>query len=110
MAISENIQVITERISDEINNSPDGHSDTAWTVHGLAMNAILGGIEDWVNYMKMFANSPAELARLIPTEIDPEDKVEERRSARAYLAANGMCTEATTPNMQMRVTTDLDGQ
>ena len=108
MSIRDNIQEVSETIADEIaNNAP---SQTALYVHKLATNAILGGPEDWVNYMKMFAKTPEELARLIPLEPDPEDPTEREklRSARAYLAANGMCTEMTTPHMDLRVTDDLN--
>ncbi|HJZ80570.1 MAG TPA: hypothetical protein VKD91_09495 [Pyrinomonadaceae bacterium] len=107
MAISERIQRIAETIADEVRNSPGNPSPTAQNLHQLATKAILGGIEDWVNYMKLFAdpNNPAELARLIPTDGTTD---EARQTARAYLAANGMCTEQTTENLQMRVTNNLD--
>jgi len=107
MAISDNIQVIAERVADEVQNNPP--SQTAKDLHDLATKAILGGIEDWVNYVKLFAdpNIPAELARLIPTDGTTDDK---HQAARAYLAANGMCTDLTTPNLMMRVTVDLDLQ
>lgn len=108
MSIRENIQEISERVADERDNNPP--SQTALHLHKLATNAILGGPEDWVNYMKYFAKTPEELARLIPLEPDPEDPVEREklRSARAYLAANGMCTEMTTPHTDLRVTDDLN--
>ena len=107
MAISDKIQEMAEKVKDESVNGP---SQTAKTLHGLATKAILGGIDDWVNYMKLFAdpNNPAELARLVPTADDPDDKRAERQTARAYLVANGMCTDETTGTLQMRVTKDLD--
>jgi len=105
MAISDKIQEYAERVQNEAPNSA-----TAQMLHGLAMKAILGGTEDWVNYMKLFADSdvPAELARLVPTAEDPEDKRADRQEARAYLVANGMCTDETTGTLQMRVTKRLD--
>jgi hypothetical protein len=107
MAISDKIQQTAEAIDAEINASPDGKSDTAQKLHQRATKAIIGGIEDWVNYMSFFADptKPAELARLIPTD---GTTGEDLQVARAYLVANGMCTEATTRNLQMRVTKQLD--
>ena len=108
MAISDKIQQIAERITDEVNGNPGGESPTAQNLHQLATKAILGGngTDDWVNYMKMFAAAnSAELARLIPTDGTTDVT---RQTARAYLVANGMCTEATTGNLQMRVTKDLN--
>ncbi len=107
MAISDKIQATAEKVKDEKSTSPNGISQTAQTLHQLATKAILGGIGDWVNYMKLFAdpNNPDELARLIPTDGTTDDV---RQTARAYLAANGMCTEATTGNLQMQVTKRLD--
>ena len=105
MAISDKIQEKAETITDEVNAT--GKSQTAWDLHQLATKAILGGATDWVNYMSLFADpaNPLELARLIPTDGTTDDK---RQTARAYLVANGMCTDATTPNLQMRVNKDLD--
>jgi len=108
MSIRDNIQEVSERVADEKLNNPP--SQTALLLHKLATNAILGGTEDWVNYMKMFAKTPDELARLIPTYPDPDDEAEREtlRSARAYLAANGMCTEMTTEHTDLRVTDTLN--
>ena len=108
MAISDKIQELAERVTNEANTNPP--SQTAQTLHELATKAIIGGIEDWVAYMKLFADpaNPAELARLIPTADDPDDKRAERQTARAYLVANGMCTDETTGTLQMSVTKKLD--
>lgn len=107
MAISDKIQEIAEKVTDEVNGNPGGQSPTAQNLHQLATKAILGGATDWVKYMSLFAdpNNPLELARLVPTDGTTDDK---RQTARAYLVANGMCTEATTGNLQMRVNKDLD--
>jgi len=113
MAISDNVREITEKIDNEANDlntplGPDGiRSDTARKVHGLAMNAILGGMEDRVRYMMLYAKTIDELARLIPTDGSNSD---EQRSARAYLVANGMCTDETTPHTDMGVGKALDPQ
>lgn len=106
MAISDTIQAIAEQVDKEANdpNIPLGpdkvRSATARKLHKLATAAILGGPEDWVAYMKQFATTDAELARLIPTDGDTDD---ERRTARAYLVANGMCTDTSTGNLAMKV-------
>jgi hypothetical protein len=109
MAISDNVREVSEKIDDEVNaNPPDANglrSTTAKEIHTLATNAILGGMQEWVAYMSKFAKTPEELARLIPIDGSTDDK---HRSARAYLVANGMCTDETTPHMQMRVTNELD--
>jgi hypothetical protein len=105
MAISDKIQAKAQTITDEVKAT--GNSQTAWDLHDLATKAILGGATDWVNYMSQFAdpNNPLELARLIPTDGTTDDT---RQTARAYLVANGMCTEATTGNLLMRVNKELD--
>ena len=108
MSISAKIQLMAETVRDERDGSATGISPTARNLHRLATNAILGGIEDWVNYMKLFADNSDELARLIPYQDDDPAHQEERRTARAYLVANGMCTEATTGNLLMQVTQKLD--
>lgn len=109
MSISAKIQAIAEAVATERDNPNNGGiSQTAQTLHGLATNAILGGSEDWVSYMEFISADPAELARLIPSEPDDTAHREERRTARAYLVANGMCTEATTGNLLMQVTQKLD--
>lgn len=107
MAISDKIQEIAEAVTNEAHANPGGQSPTAQNLHQLAMKAILGGATDWVNYMKLFADAgnPGELARLIPTDGTTDD---ERQTARAYLVANGMCTEATTGSLRMKVTNQLN--
>jgi hypothetical protein len=109
MAISDNVRDIAETIDDEVHtNEPDAdgiRSPTAKRLHGLAMAAILGGSEDWVAYMNEFAKTPTEMARLVPTDGSISPK---QRAARAYLVANGMCTDETTPHTQMHVDKDLD--
>jgi hypothetical protein len=55
--------------------------------------------------MNEFAKTPVEMARLVPTDGSISPK---QRSARAYLVANGMCTDETTPHTQMHVDKDLD--
>ena len=102
MAISEKIQKKAEDIDDERITNPNGPFPIAAEVQTKATNAILGGPEEWLEYVKMFAASPEELARLTPSEAT------EFRRPLAYLAANGMCGETTTGNLMNNVTVDLD--
>ena len=107
MAISDNIQAKAEAIDNERINNPNGPFPIAREVQTKATKAILGGIGDWVDYVRLFADpaSPAELARLVPTDGTTDDV---RQLARAYLAANGMCGETTTGNLKNNVTVKLD--
>jgi len=105
MAISDNIQEKAEAIQNEIAANPNGPFPIAAEVQDKATKAILGGISEWVNYMQLFAKSTADLARLIPTD-GTNDAV--RQTARAYLAANGMCGDTTTGNLKNNVTIKLD--
>ena len=106
MSIKTNIEAIAEKIKNEVQTG-GGVSQTARDVGLAARKAILGGTDDWVAYMRMFASpaNPAELARLIPTDGTTDDA---HQTARAYLAANGMCTETTTGNLLNNVTDKLN--
>lgn len=105
MAISDNIQSKAEAVEDERANNPQGPFPIAREVQTKATKAILGGTLDWIEYMKLFATNPDELARLIPTDGSTDD---DRQQARAYLAANGMCGETTTGILMNNVTIRLD--
>lgn len=89
MSIRSNIEGIMEQI--------DG-GDTALgnTVRSRAVAAIMAGTgsPEWENYMSMFSTSPAELARLLPT--DESEGVPEQDQARTYLVGNGTCGAETT--------------
>jgi len=103
MAISDNIKAKAKQVRDEVNNT--GVSPTAQDLHQKATRAIVGGIDDWVTYMQLFATNPAELARLIPTDGTTDD---EHQAARAYLVRNGMCTETSTGMILDNVDVQLD--
>ena len=105
MAISDNIRKKAEAIEDERVNNPNGPFPIASEVQKKATDAILGGTGDWVTYVRLFAVNGPELARLIPTDGTTDH---DRRQARAYLAANGMCGETTTGNLLQNVTIKLD--
>jgi hypothetical protein len=103
MAISDNIKAKAKQVRDEVDQ--DGVSPTALELHEKATRAIVGGIDDWVTYMQLFATNPAELARLIPTDGTTDD---DHQAARAYLVRNGMCTETTTGMILDNVEDKLD--
>ena len=112
MAISNNIDdkitaIRAERVAFE--DAPDDNKpDTPISneVERKATAAILGGTQDWIAFVTLFANDASELAKLIPT--DGTSEVAEKRKARAYLAANGMCGMTTGDNLKNNVTTKLD--
>ena len=56
--------------------------------------------------MTLFATNATELAKLIPT--DGTSEVPNKKRARAYLAANGMCGMTTGDNLKNNVTVELD--
>lgn len=110
MAISNNIDakinaIRQERIAFEESDEPKPGTPIGNEVEQKATSAILGGTQDWIAYVSLFATNDAELARLIPTDGTLDAT---RRKARAYLAANGMCGMTTGDNLKNGVTTDLD--
>lgn len=108
MPISDNIDakvavIIQEQDAWDLDpNTPTPVSDE---VKNKALNAILGGTQDWIAFVSLFKTTEKELARLIPTDgsTDPA-----RQEARAYLAANSMCAMGTTRRLKDNVTTKLD--
>lgn len=108
MAIDDNIKekrdaMRAERIAKQ--NNPAAPTPISEEVQSKATKAILGGIADYVDYMKLFAKNDAELARLIPTDGTTEP---ERQRARAYLVRNGMCGHGTGEQILDNVTTTLN--
>jgi hypothetical protein len=113
MPISVNIQEIADTIAAERIQSGNNTSKTADELHAKAVAAIFSGrlangqvSEAWQTYMNTFADTPDDLARLIPTDGSENDV--EKRDARAYLVANGVCTATSTMDLLNRVTTKLD--
>jgi hypothetical protein len=95
MSINTNILEKMQKIEEELAqiDDPTKPHPIADEVRNKALRAILGSAADWVIYMQLFAKTPEELARLIPTDGTHND--EEKNIARAYLAANGMCAPGT---------------
>ncbi|HEX5705987.1 MAG TPA: hypothetical protein VFX96_01730 [Pyrinomonadaceae bacterium] len=112
MSISSNIQEIVNRVEAELNATSDAEggpsSETAATLHVLSIGAIHGGNAsvEWRDYMSLFAKTPEELARLIPTDGTEGDA--SMREARAYLVRNGVCGPGTIMTLPTTVTTKLD--
>jgi hypothetical protein len=108
MAISNNIDAIVATIIEEEDSwNADNTVPTPVSndVKNKAVKAILGGTQDWVDFMSLFKTTDGELARLIPTD-GSTDAV--RQEARAYLAANAMCGMGTGRHLKNNVTTKLD--
>ena len=108
MSIQSNVQekideLEAERLEIDDDTLPHPKADEVRT---KAMSAILGSAADWVVYMQLYARTPAELARLIPTDNSGND--EKMNIARAYLAANGMCAPGTGRRLLDNVTDRLN--
>jgi hypothetical protein len=108
MNIDQNIQakadaIHAERLAHQVDPSvPTPISDE---VQSKAVNAILGSITDYVDYMRLFAADEVELARLIPTDGTTEP---ERQLARAYLVRNGVCGSGTGDHLLENVSVTLN--
>lgn len=108
MAIRDNIQekadlIHAERLAKQAD--PNAATPVSDEVQTKATSAIIGGTIEWVAYMRLFAKSDSELARLIPTDGTTDDT---RNQARAYLAANGMCGSGTGDKLLDNVTAKLN--
>jgi hypothetical protein len=71
-----------------------------------ALDAISGGPQQWVIYMREFAKTPEELARLIPTDGTETDAG--MNDARAYLVAKAPCGTDTVTTFEAGITAILD--
>ncbi len=89
MSIRSNIEEVMERIR-------GGDEVFGEDVRRLAVSAIKSGegSTSWAEYMSMFSKTPAQLARLIPTDVTKD--VYEKDVARTYLVGNGTCGVDTT--------------
>lgn len=109
MAISNNIDakvaaIILER--DAQAENPQAPTPVSNELSTKAIAAILGGTQDWIAFVSLFATNDTELAKLIPTDGSQGDSV--KREARAYLVANSMCTMGTGQHLKNNVTAKLD--
>ena len=102
MTIRDNIR---EKRTAVVAEQPNGGPVSA-KLKEKAIAAILGGAAEWVNYMRLFAKTPGELARLIPSDGTQDDA--EKREARAYLVANAVCAPGTTGDLERTVNDRFD--
>jgi hypothetical protein len=106
MTILANILARKKQIQDEIKVPPMGQSETADRLKRKGLDAIQGGPGKVVVYMKEFAVTAEELARLIPT--DGSEVRGDMNDARAYLIANGPCGVDTVSRLEVNITGILD--
>lgn len=106
MTIRANIQkVIDDLEADRIAHPPNG-GDFSKNFKEAAISAVLGGVDDYAAYMRRFAQTPGQIARLIPT--DGSHTNPDNREARAYLVSNGVCAPATATGLLNNVLDRLD--
>jgi hypothetical protein len=103
-SVNDKIQEIMIAIEAEKNNG--GPMPVADELKQKGMDAIMGGAQDWLEYMKLFADGPQALARLIPTDGTEYDPA--KRQARAYLVANSVCAPGTAGALADNVFDMLD--
>ncbi len=101
-----NILLRKQQIHDERVASGGTVSETSNRLKLKGLSAIRGGPAEWAIYMKEFANTPEELARLIPT--DGSHVRGDMNDARAYLVANGPCGTGTYNRLEVGISALLD--
>jgi hypothetical protein len=106
MTIRANIEAKIVEMQQEVEAHGSAGGDVSRQVKEGAINAIMGGAADWVAYMKLFANNPDQLARLIPSDGTEDDL--DKREARAYLVSNAICAPGTATNLIDNVFDRLD--
>ena len=106
MTIRANIEARIVEMQKEVDQLGKEGGEMSQKVKQGAINAILGGAKDYIAYMSLFANTPAELARLIPSDGTQDDPT--MRQARAYLVANAVCAPGTATGLTANVFDLLD--
>ena len=110
MTIKANIEEKIAQLQKEKAQIPPGAADQigprAKELKDLAIAAILGDKGAFIAYMKLFAKSPDELARLTATDGTEKDPI--KREARAYLVSNAVCAPGTTTGLNDNVFDLLD--
>jgi hypothetical protein len=107
MTIKANIEEKILQLQKEKDETPPGQiGPLNKEVKELAIAAVLGEKEDFIAYMKLYAKTPDDLARLIPTDGTENDPV--KREARAYLVSNAICAPATATGLIENVFGFLD--
>ena len=93
MSIEKNIENKQDAINAERAASATGNSEIANGLQVKAAAAVYGGTPEWDDYMKEFAKTSDEMARLQPETTSLPNS--ERNLARAYLIGNGICGPAS---------------
>jgi hypothetical protein len=111
MTIKANIEAKIEELQQEKEamlqmDPPDQVGPKAKELKELAISAVLGNRDAYNAYMKLFAKTTDELARLIPFDNTENDPV--KREARAYLVSNAVCAPATATGLIDNVFGRLD--
>lgn len=104
MNIEGNIIAVKTKIIQEGAGSP-----TAARLRRKALVAIrkgANGSAEWKDYMQEFATTPAELARLLPTDGSESDAG--MNDARAYLVAKAPCGTDTVTTFEKGISALLD--
>ena len=108
MTIRANIEERMVQMQQEIEQFGPQGGEISRYVKEAAINAIMGGPQEWEVYMEIFAKNPDELARLIPHReqaLDPD-----KREALAYLVSNAVCAPGTATGLIENVFDRLDPQ
>lgn len=106
MTIRANIEKVRDDLeADRLAHPPHG-GEFSKNFKEAAISAVLGGVEDWIAYMSKFSQTPGQIARLIPTDGTHNDQ--DKREARAYLVANGVCAPGTATGLINNVLDRLD--
>ena len=106
MTIRANIEARIVQMQAELDANPVIGGEISKKVKDGAINAVLGGATELISYMSLFANTPAELARLVPT--DGTENNADMREARAYLVSNAICAPGTATTLIDNVFDRLD--
>lgn len=99
MSIRENIEEVQSAIEAERLVSPTGDSAIANALQIKAAAAIMGGENQWNDYMKGFAKTSDEMAKLQPDTDDLPNSP--KNLALAYLVGNGNCGPASPGGTQL---------
>jgi hypothetical protein len=106
MTIRANIEARIIEMQKEVDEHGSAGADVSKKIKQRAIDAIMGGAPDYIAYMSLFAKTPDELARLIPTDGTEDDP--DQREARAYLVANAICAPGTATGLVDNVFDRLD--
>ena len=105
MSIRNNILAVKKRMLNEIDAEDSTFSKEVQQKALLAIKKGQGS-DEWEAYMKLFAQTNAQLDRLTAKDGTAEDV--DMNEKRAYLVADGTCTPETVTNFGANATKGLD--